>query len=96
MADYLQWATHSHRLPRHDAERRPWRRFEIVVMAVAQAGQQMDHQDLAGLSLSEGEVHINEVNQEHDIVQEQRPQIGQRHRGRMACSLGGAGAGQWR
>jgi hypothetical protein len=65
----------------------------MVVMAVAQRGQQMDHQDLAGLSLCEGEVHINEVNQEHDIVQEQRPQIGQRHRGRMACSLTGAGAG---
>lgn len=62
-------------------------------MAIAQAGQQMDHQDLAGLSMGEGDVYVNEVNQEHHVVQEQRPQIGQRHRGRLACSLKELGAG---
>lgn len=68
------------------------------MLAIAQAGQQMDHQDLAGLSMGEGDVYVNEVNQEHHVVQEQRPQIGQRHRGRLACSLkelgGGSSGGQ--
>lgn len=74
-AGYPRWATHSRHLPGHNAERRPWRCFEAVRTAVAQARQQMEHQDVVGVGMGEGDVHIKEVNQEDDVVQEQRPQI---------------------
>lgn len=50
-----------------------------VGTAIAEAGQQVDEEDLAGLGVGEGNLHIDEVQQEDDAVQHQRPYIGQRH-----------------